>query len=671
MNRRFNALTLSCLLATTAVACGQKSANGSIKDVYSTVKDIVDDDYSGIIASDARYSLNDSETIGYRSQIRKNAGVGEQWLIIAEDGDIELFYADGWDKNAKGYKKADPDGRTLAEIYDDHIGDYKDDDDDDDIGGGGMMGYVRKSKRSSANADARSVMISAETALTDADARGFGGDIGYIVIENGKITDFNSSLKDDSELREFIEDSISNYYSEISGIGCALVLFRGYGVTEVYIADSIDGEATGCYPASMDDLGDIEDIINEKTPGHTVEKDTSSGNHGGSSAPAEFTVYDGALYEENGIEAALSIFDSSTEINYIDAPYDERAEYLAQMINSGEQVDLALMLPFGVSAAGLDHDIFYDLFDCEYIDTMMSGYTFTYNYGFSDYKMFAVCVGTAPGGYFYHPDLAEQYFGVKTPEEMQAKIGDWDKFEAAGKELFDASGGKVAIADSVFGMCDAYAYGAQKNPLDRDYLPTADTEKFIQHVNNMWTTGSISKNGWYNDKWWNSMSDGSILGVFTASWGALNDGVLTGYAENPDYWQFCQGPASFSNGGIYAAIPETAASMEFSASFINQILTDEICAFSLYYGGEYTGYLGTTDEMNSKLKDLAGQYFALKDQNMFEDMMSIMANIPMRDERSYEAIMGEQIFPSAVGESLEENGKVTVQDIKEYIDIYA
>ena len=34
----------------------------------------------------------------------------------------------------------------------------------------------------------------------------------------------------------------------------------------------------------------------------------------------------------------------------------------------------------------------------------------------------------AAGGFAYRADLAEEYLGVKSPEEMQAKIDDWDLF---------------------------------------------------------------------------------------------------------------------------------------------------------------------------------------------------------------------------------------------------
>ena len=65
---------------------------------------------------------------------------------------------------------------------------------------------------------------------------------------------------------------------------------------------------------------------------------------------------------------------------------------------------------------------------------------------YSDAYSYTVAMGTdqngvlkgaswqaAAGGYCYRTDLAEQYLGVKTPEEMQAKVSDWDTFWATAK----------------------------------------------------------------------------------------------------------------------------------------------------------------------------------------------------------------------------------------------
>mgnify|MGYP004648289035 CR=1 FL=1 len=53
-----------------------------------------------------------------------------------------------------------------------------------------------------------------------------------------------------------------------------------------------------------------------------------------------------------------------------------------------------------------------------------------------------------PGGFVYRADLAREYLGVTSPEEMQELIGSWDGFVDTGRKLYSASGQKVSLAST-------------------------------------------------------------------------------------------------------------------------------------------------------------------------------------------------------------------------------
>ena len=44
-----------------------------------------------------------------------------------------------------------------------------------------------------------------------------------------------------------------------------------------------------------------------------------------------------------------------------------------------------------------------------------------------------------PGGLFYRRSIAEKYFGVKTPEEFQKLVCDWDTFTETAQKLKELS----------------------------------------------------------------------------------------------------------------------------------------------------------------------------------------------------------------------------------------
>ena len=46
----------------------------------------------------------------------------------------------------------------------------------------------------------------------------------------------------------------------------------------------------------------------------------------------------------------------------------------------------------------------------------------------------------APGGFAYRADLAKEYLGVNSPDDMQKLVKDWDTFQSTAKTLYEKSG---------------------------------------------------------------------------------------------------------------------------------------------------------------------------------------------------------------------------------------
>lgn len=150
-----------------------------------------------------------------------------------------------------------------------------------------------------------------------------------------------------------------------------------------------------------------------------------------------------------------------------------------------------------------------------------------------------------PGGFAYRADLAEQYLGVKSPEEMQARIGTWDSFVNAAWTIAGSTGGKVALADSVGGMWHAYSSGTKYTQ------SMADT--FTKYVNDLWSCGGVAHCEQWGDDWVPKGQDGSIMGYFVSTWGLsgfLYDASSNSYGK----WAVCQGPSSYFWGGTWMVV---------------------------------------------------------------------------------------------------------------------
>ncbi len=250
MNKKILAASLSALILTTSAAsCGGSAAkSGEIGDVASAAKKYIEDDYSGIISSDTKYSLTDSETMTLRRKIRDKSNCTDiDWMIIVDDGEYEIYYAEGWDKKAKGYKGAEnDDGLTMKELYKENVSEFKDTSKKEL----GIGKYLDEQKRDSADSDALTLQHAMSSVFGDLEDEGVNTyGIGYIIIESGKITELNSEDPTSrDELIKKIESAVTTYDPDFGSIDYAIA-FCGYGdVSYVFIGDSADSDVLGSYP---------------------------------------------------------------------------------------------------------------------------------------------------------------------------------------------------------------------------------------------------------------------------------------------------------------------------------------------------------------------------------------------------------------------------------------
>lgn len=180
----------------------------------------------------------------------------------------------------------------------------------------------------------------------------------------------------------------------------------------------------------------------------------------------------------------------------------------------------------------------------------------------------------AAGGFMYRSDLAEQYLGVKSPAEMQAKIGNWSDFVTAAQTISEASGSSVALADTLGGMWQAYACG-RSTPWVKDNKLQIDDfcEEFANNAKALWECGGVSKDTQWSDAWTAAGEAGTTMGYFVSTWGfggfAL-DAAGGKEANGKTYgkWAVCQGPAPFYWGGTWMVVNSKTNSGELAQQFI-------------------------------------------------------------------------------------------------------
>lgn len=238
----------------------------------------------------------------------------------------------------------------------------------------------------------------------------------------------------------------------------------------------------------------------------------------------------------------------------------------------------------------------------------------------------------AAGGYCYREDLAEQYLGVTSPDQMQEKVKDWDTFMATAKELKDANG--PAISATLGGVWQVYSGSRDTAWVDADNKLVVDDycKNYTQFAYDLWNNGYVTKVAQWNDEWKPLGNSGDVLGYFVSTWG-FGDTILAGAAggeggESFGQWKCVVGPSEFYWGGTWLAPATRINNTELAKKFIDFFTIDEEGATA--YAEKQGEYMSNKKVMEGIIAK--GEYTGapvLGGQNHFEVLNKVADGIDM------------------------------------------
>ena len=254
MNRKISGAVMAALMLVPAASCGMKKQAEKLADA---AEEIISDEYRGILSSSAKYSYTDTKSQKLRDELCDEVDFDGEWLIIADKGDFDIYYAEDCTSSAVklGGKKQD---ESIKEIYKEEYKNY-----DGNNDGSGILSYVARSKVARNDAAANTVFKIMNTIFVELEEENYNiSGIERIIIENDKITEIVGDFDGGTELLNKKFDAFFEYYQDSIQIPYACVLCSNGVADEVYLFDSPDGYAVGEYPASnSDEKISIEDII--------------------------------------------------------------------------------------------------------------------------------------------------------------------------------------------------------------------------------------------------------------------------------------------------------------------------------------------------------------------------------------------------------------------------
>ncbi len=178
----------------------------------------------------------------------------------------------------------------------------------------------------------------------------------------------------------------------------------------------------------------------------------------------------------------------------------------------------------------------------------------------------------APGGFVYRADLAKEHLGVNSPEEMQAKIGTWEGFEATAKELKDKAG--IALQATEGGLWQVYQANRTSPWVKDNKLVMDNAEKFYDIAKTYTDNGYMTTATQWNEAWYAAVTSGSALGEFLSTWGMVDSsaGQLFQFANNKEgdeaQMAFCMGPQNYFWGGTWLGVSTKCNNTTLAKQFV-------------------------------------------------------------------------------------------------------
>ncbi len=242
----------------------------------------------------------------------------------------------------------------------------------------------------------------------------------------------------------------------------------------------------------------------------------------------------------------------------------------------------------------------------------MNPYTIAMATDRKDYILKGVSWQSCPGAFFYRKDLAKELLGVKNPEEMQEKVGSWEKFLETARQVEEASGGKTKILASREGLLEIAMFGKTQPwvVLDGVFQMDGTESVYMEVVYALEREGLTGQAAKGSGEWNAGFADGSVLGYFGGT-GFPGEEIEpncggSGIGEGTyGLWNVCQGPVPYVTGGNWLGA---------SAGCSDPALAGQIMQ-ALCCNGEVMAEVskGTSDYMNHKA--VMESFFGEKDSD--------------------------------------------------------
>jgi len=298
-------------------------------------------------------------------------------------------------------------------------------------------------------------------------------------------------------------------------------------------------------------------------------------------------------------------------------------------------------------------------------------YTYTQEIASVDGVLKATSWQATPGLFAYRRSIAKDVLGTDDPDEVQAALSDWDKFNEVA----------AAAKDKGYAMLSGYddSYRVFSNNVSAPWVTgttcTVDENimNWVEQTKTYTDNGYNNKTSLWDDAWAAGQgSSGNVFGYFYSTWGinftllgnSLDDADGEKAVGNGTYgdWAVCEGPQSYYWGGTWLC----AAAGTDDADLIKDVMLQLTCNGDIMkemtLNQDIQDYTNNQPAMDAIAADESYGSDFLGGQNHIALFADVAPNIDMSNAGAYDQGCNETM-QSAFKDYFD--GNITLDEAKE------
>lgn len=263
-------------------------------------------------------------------------------------------------------------------------------------------------------------------------------------------------------------------------------------------------------------------------------------------------------YTANDEFTTGGVMDDGSKIEFV-TNANEGLNYqtkLTEALVNGDQVDMFLVeADYATKYTSADADVAMDVKELGFTDDDLGNmFDYAKNVVTDGGVTRGVSWQCCPGFFFYRKDIAEEVWGASDEDTVQAKVKDWDTFDATAKEL--AGKGYAIVADYSEGSRAANAGRSSAWVVDGVINVPDEIDDWTERAK-VWVDEGAMQGGdcFSGEQYIKGLTkEGKVFGYFATTWnfGWPFNGLVDPVDDETFKWGACEGPVAYYWGGTWA-----------------------------------------------------------------------------------------------------------------------